>query len=634
MLRGIKKASANWLGKLVLGVIMTLLVISFGIWGIGDVFRGFGRSTVAKVGRTEITIEQFRQTFNDRLRQIGAQLGRPITMDQARAIGLDQQVLGQVVAETALDERARELGLGLPDAEVARQITSNPEFRGFTGQFDRTLFERRIRDNGFTEPRYIAEVRRRTLQRQLAQTISGGLPTPKTAVDAFNRYQNEQRTIEYVKLGREQVGDVPAPAPDVLAKYFEERKVIFRAPEYRKLTLLTLTPADAARWIEVSDDDARRIFEERRERYSTPERRQIQQIIFANAEEARAAADRIGKGQTFVELTAERGLKPADTDLGMVAKSAIIDRAVAEAAFALKEGGVSEPVQGRFGTVLLHVVKIEPGQVRSYDELAPQIKRDVALERAREEVRDRHDKIEDERLAGGTLAEIAQRLGLEVRTIEAVDRSGRAPDGAQVRNLPQGADVLTAAFAAQVGTDNDALRVGDGYVWYDVADITPARERGLDEVKEQVETRWRDDEIAARLRAKTTEMVDKVKAGARLSEVAAANRLQVETAAGVKRAARSEALSPKMLEEIFRTAKDVVATAEGERATERIVFRVTDVNVPSIDMAAPEAKQISDTLQRSLMDDIFNQYIVRLENEIGTTVNQSALNQVVGSGAN
>src|SRR5215475_5896089 len=104
MLRGIRTASANWLGKTVMGVVMGLLIVSFSIWGIGDIFRGFGRSSLAKIGRTEIGIEQFRQIYNERLQQIGRQVGRPISADQARAFGLDQQLLGQVVAEHALDE--------------------------------------------------------------------------------------------------------------------------------------------------------------------------------------------------------------------------------------------------------------------------------------------------------------------------------------------------------------------------------------------------------------------------------------------------------------------------------------------------------------------------------------------------
>ena len=124
-----------------MGVVLGLIAISFAIWGIGDIFRGFGQSTVAKVGGTEIRIEPFRQLYQDRLQQLGRQIGRPILPDQAQALGLDRQLLAQVIAETVLDERARKLRLGLSDAEIARQITENPAFRGLNGQFDRMRFE-------------------------------------------------------------------------------------------------------------------------------------------------------------------------------------------------------------------------------------------------------------------------------------------------------------------------------------------------------------------------------------------------------------------------------------------------------------------------------------------------------------
>src|SRR5882762_8569716 len=102
MLRGLRKASSNWLGKAVMAGVVGFLVISFSIWGIGDIFRGFGRSTLAKIGSTEIGIEQFRQIYNDRLQQLSRQIGRPISLEQARSLGLDRQMLGQLAAETTL----------------------------------------------------------------------------------------------------------------------------------------------------------------------------------------------------------------------------------------------------------------------------------------------------------------------------------------------------------------------------------------------------------------------------------------------------------------------------------------------------------------------------------------------------
>ena len=107
MLRGMRKASSNWLGKIVMATVMGVLIISFGVWGIADIFRGFGQSTLAKVGRIEISTEQFRQIYTERLQQIGRQVGRPLTTDQARAFGIDRQVLQQTIAEATLDEEAR-----------------------------------------------------------------------------------------------------------------------------------------------------------------------------------------------------------------------------------------------------------------------------------------------------------------------------------------------------------------------------------------------------------------------------------------------------------------------------------------------------------------------------------------------
>ena len=188
---------------------------------------------------------------------------------------------------------------------------------------------------------------------------------PDAWIDATNRYRNEERAIEYVLLDRSQAGEIPAPTPEALAKYYEERKVLFRAPEYRKLVIVTLIPSEQAHWIEISDADAKRAYEERRSRYGTPERRHIQQIVFTNEEEARAAADRIAKGASFADIAKERGLTDKDIDLGTLPKAAVIDRAVADAAFALKEGEVSAPIQGRFGIALVQVLKIEPEHVRS-----------------------------------------------------------------------------------------------------------------------------------------------------------------------------------------------------------------------------------------------------------------------------
>jgi peptidyl-prolyl cis-trans isomerase D len=614
-----------------MSVMFGVLIISFGVWGIADIFKGFGQSSLAKIGNTEITTEQFRNLFTDRVQQIGRRFGRPLTMEQARNFGLDRQVLQDVISDAALDETARRMGLGQSDADIVRAIQNDPSFKGLDGKFEHERFVQTIRQAGYTEQRYIAEQRKTATRRQITGTIVAGLEPPKTQVEALVRFQNEQRSASYVKLTAAQAGTIDAPSPETLATYFEERKQLFRAPEYRKIAVLTLTPDDLAKWITVSDDDAKKVFEQRRERFATPERRQVLQIPFQNADEAKAARERIVAGTSFEDLAKERKLTPADIDLGTVAKSSIGDTAIADAAFALAPDTVSEPVKGALITALLKVTKVEPGTNPTYESVAPTIKREIALERARAQLQDLHNKIEDERGGGANIAEAAQKLGLKATTIEAVDRSGRGPDGKPVASLPQGVDIVAPAFASNIGVENEPVQYNGGELWFDVLGITPSRDRTLDEVKDQVEARWRDEQISARLRTKATEMVGKLDKGAAFDAEAAAAGLKVETTKQFKRDAEAKEVPERLVTAVFRTPKDGVGQTEGTGPSEWIVFKVTDIVVPPVDLASEDVKKLTENLRRAEMEEQLGAYIAKLETEIGVSINQNAFAVATGA---
>ncbi|SDK15841.1 MULTISPECIES: peptidylprolyl isomerase [Bradyrhizobium] len=631
MLRGIRKASSNWLGKAIMSVVMGVLIVSFGVWGIADIFKGFGQSSLAKIGKTEISTEQFRQIYTDKLQQLGRSFGRPLTMDQARAFGLDRQVLQQTIAEAALDEEARRMGLGQSEAETMRTIYADPNFKGLGGTFEPARFQAAIRQFGYTEQRYLAEQRRVGLRRQIAGTISAGLEPPKLMMDALTRFQNEQRSIDYLKLDAAQAGTIEAPSPETLAAYFEDHKTQFRAPEYRKLAFVVINPEEIGKWSDVSDEDAKKVFEQRRDKIGTPEKREVSQIVFPNADEALAARSRITGGLSFDDLAKERNLNLSDVDLGLITKSAIIDPAIADAAFALPSGEVSQPVQGRFGVALVKIGKIEPGVTPTYESVAAQVKKELATERARVKVAEIQNKMEDERSGGSNVVEAAQKLGLTAVTIDAVDRSGRLPTGQPVANIPQGLDVVSQAFNSDIGVDNDPIQFRGGYVWYDVLGVTPSRERSLDEVKDQVEAKWREDQISEKLRAKATEIVQKLEQGATLAAEASAIGTKVETATGFRRDASPTGVPSSVVTAAFRTPKDGVGQTPDAGGSAWIVFRVTDVSVPQVDANSDEMKKLKETLQRGLTDEQVAQYVTKIESEIGTTINQAAFAQVTGA---
>jgi len=626
-----RKASSNWLGKIVMATVMGVLIVSFAVWGIADIFKGFGQSSLAKVGGTEISTEQFRQIYTDKLQQLGRSFGRPLSSEQARAFGLDRQVLQQTIAEAALDEEARRMGLAQSQEETMRLIYSDPNFKGLGGAFDPARFQATIRQFGYTEQRYLAEQRRVGLRRQIVGTVSADIEPSKVLIDALTRFQNEQRSIEYVKLDAAQAGTIDPPSPEALAAYFEDHKTQFRAPEYRKLSFVAINPEEIGKWTEVSDEDAKKIFELNRDKLGTPEKREVSQIVFPNEGEAQAARSRIASGTSFDDLAKERNLNPSDVNLGMIAKTSIIDPAIADAAFALPSGEVSQPVQGRFGVALVKIGKIEPGVMPTFESVAAQVKKEIATERARAKVNEIQNKMEDERSGGANVVEASQKLGLTPVTIDAVDRSGRLPNGQPVTNIPRGLDVVSQAFNSDVGVDNEPIQFAGGYVWYDVLGITPSRERTLDEVRGEVEAKWREDQISSKLRAKATEMVQKLEHGGTLAEVAASAGLKVDTAAGFRRDAATPGVPSAAITAAFRTPKDGVGQTPGSGGSEWIVFRVTDVVVPPVETASGELKKLKDTLQRGLTDELVAQYVNKIESEIGTTINQAAFAQVTGA---
>jgi peptidyl-prolyl cis-trans isomerase D len=614
-----------------MAVVMGVLIVSFGVWGIADIFRGFGQSTVATVGHTEISLNEFRQIYTDRLQQFGRQFGRPLTQDQARAFGLDRQVLQQTIAEAALDEKARQLGLGESDIETMRVIMADPTFKGMNGAFDPQRFQAIIRQFGYTEQRYLADQRRVSLRRQLANTITAGLSPSNAAIEVLNRFQNEQRSIEFIRLGPAQAGTIDPPSPEALASYFDEHKAQFRAPEYRKIAFVMLTPEDIGKWSDVSDDDAKKLFEQRKDRLGSPEKRQVSQIVFPNVEEAQAARSRIASGTSFDDIAKERKLSDADVDLGLVAKAGILDPTIADAAFSLPANEVSQPVQGKFGIALVKVGVIQPGIEPDFASVASDLKKEIAVSRARDQVATLRDKMEDERGGGASVLEAAQKLGLTAVTIDAVDRTGKNPGGQPVTGIPQGLDVISQAFNSDVGNDNDAISYKGGYVWYDVLGVTPPRDRTLDEVKDQVEAKWKDDEIAKRLKAKATDMVQKLEQGGKLEEEATAIGSKVETAANFKREDSPAGVPAGAIAAAFHTAKDGVGQTPGSGGTEWIVFRVTAITVPPVDFNSDDMKKLKEQLTRGLSDEQVALYVAKLEKDIGTTINEAAFEQVTGA---
>ncbi len=627
-----KRASArDWIGRIVTAVLMGLIILSFAIWGIGDIFRGFGANNLAQVGSIEIGADTYRNAYQAELQTMQRAEHRNITNEEAHQYGLDGQVLSQLVNEATLDDQARRLGLAISDEDIKKAIVNDDNFKGMTGRFDRQAFDAFLRGEGFTEKTYVRQQRGVRLRRQIVDALTNGVQLPKALLEAIFRFQMETRNVDYILFPSAGAGQLPAPSQEELKGYFESTQQLYATPEYRGLVIVPVTPASIAKPDDVSDTDARNRYEEvKNERFGAPEKREVEQILFASDTEAKEARAKLDAGKTFDELLREKNLTHKDASLGTVARTGLVDKNVADAAFSLKEGEVSVPVKAQFGTVILRAGKIIASTVKPYSDVAVELKREIALKRAQSEITRLHDAIEDQRTSGKPLTEAAKSAGLEPRVISAIDATGNDSQGIPVKDLVDGAALLKAAFASDIGVDNDTLRVqGGGYQWFEVTKIDKAREKTFDEAKAEVEKAWREDKAEKLLLAKTAELVKKLDAGESMAAIGVAEgNLAVNHASDVRRGG-SSSLALNVVTQIFNVGVHRAGSVASEDGG-RILFQVVSSTTPAFDPEAAEITNIMGDVKRGFDEDVTAQYLAKLESDIGVKLNTKVLSEATG----
>ncbi len=631
MLESMRASAQGWVGRVIMAILMGLIILSFAIWGIGDIFRGFGANNLAQVGSIEIGADTFRNAYQTELQRQQRLERRNITNDEAHQYGLDRQVLSRLVGEAALDDQARRLGLAVSDESIRKTIVNDDNFKGMTGQFDRQVFDAFLRDEGFTEKSYMRQQRGVQSRREIVDTLSSGLRLPKALLEDIHHYQTETRSVDFILIPNAAAGPLAAPSQEELKKFFQDNKALYGIPEYRSLVILTVTPASIAKPDDISDADALNRYEEvKNERFGAPEKRTVEQILYSSEVEAKVARAKLDAGKTFDDLLKEKNLTPKDASLGTVTRGALIDKNVADAAFSLKEGDVSAPVKAQFGTVLVRVSKIVGSTIKPYFEVAAELKREIALQRAQKDISRLHDTIEDQRTSGKSLTEAAQSAGIEPRVVTAIDSMGNDPQGVPVKDLVDATALMKAAFDSDIGADNDTLRVqGGGHQWFEVTKIDKAREKTFDEAKSDVEKAWRDDQAGKLLLAKTAELTKKLDAGESLAAVAAAeSKLEVKHANDVRRNG-SSSLALNVATQIFNVPVHRAGSVESEDGG-RILFQVVDSAVPAFDPKAPELANIMGDVKAGFDEDILAQYLVKLESDIGVKLNAKAFAAATG----
>jgi len=628
MLDSLRSAANTWVAKF----LFIILVVSFVGWGIsGQLHNTPSLGSVISVGDTSVSPTEYRLAYDRALSLASQQFGTRLTQEQAKMLGLPQQVLGGLVGSAVLSEQARRLGLGLSKDRIATLTAEDPAFRGPDGRFDRQQFDYVLRQVGMSPQNYFDTRANEAVRLQIVDATTSGMQAPAAFLRAVALYRGEDRTVDYIVLSKSLVEPIEEPAADALAKWFDTNKAKYAAPEYRKISYVKLEPEDIMDTGSVADQQVSEDYEAHKDKYTTPETRAVDQLVFASEEEARKVADELKSGtKSFDDAVAAQNKQASDVALGTLSKDQIPDKAVAEAAFALTEGQTSDVVTGAFGPVIVRVSGINPQSVKSLDEVKEDIRKDLALTEANRVLMDVHDTYEDARAGGTSMADAAQQLKLKVVTVEAVDRQGKRPDGTIIEDLPASADLLDNAFQADAKAENQPVNLGStGFVFYEVDSIEAAHDRALDEVKDRVIADWKAEQAATRLQAKADEIAKQVTESNTLDTIAAGLNLEKQTKRGLKRGANDADFGQPGVVAAFGVADGQTGQFEAPDGSSRVVFRV----VETIEPADADASSIPDDARRTfssgMANDLIDQLVSRLRGEYDVEINQNAIDRAL-----
>lgn len=621
MLEAMRKGIGTWVAKIFIG----LLVLSFAVWGIADIFGGYGGKTIATVGKNEISVQSYQDELNREVRSLSNRLGRQLSMQEARTIGVDQQVLLRMIGDAAMESQAQDFGLGVSDKAVIARVQSDAAFKDSSGQFNQRRYYQLLLANGLDEPEFLQRQRRALVIEQVARPVSTAAHVPASLAEAANTYRNETRKLSYFTLPLAKAGEIPAPSDEKLREFYNSRKAAFRAPEYRAVSTIFLLPDAIAKDLEISEAAIAAYYENNKARYGTPERRAVLQIPFPDKATAEAAHKKLLEGADFFDIAKTRDLTKEDVDLGLIAKTAILDEKAADAIFKMPVDQLSEPIKGDLSTVIAKVTKIEPAVQRSLEDERDTIRKLLAANEASTKILDLYDKIEDERAAGLTLPEIAKKLSLKSVEIEAIDRKGLDKDGKEIPDLAKKLSVVRAIFSADVGVETDPEETADkGFIWYDVRKLTQERQKEFDEAKVDIEAKWRTEEERLLLSKKSQELVDRLRGGAVMGEVAAELELEVKETGQLKRSGRDEALPNAAIQQAFALKEGGFGSTQTSDEKGRVIFQVADVQLP--DKAdADAAKALTEALATNIADDLIIQYVRGLRSTFGVNINQQVI---------
>ena len=609
MLQSIRQMAHSWVVK----GLMLFLIISFSIWGIGDMFRGkpLPQKTVATVGNTEIIVQQLTKSFDETLVYARKSLNPNLTAAQARQMGLLDKTLDNDINRNLIDLDVKRQGIETTPQSVLQMLADQPQFRTKEGTFNKQLFELLIKQQGLTESSFVARGQQEMARHILLDAIGGTNTVPQTEVDALYRARAQKRILDVVTVDSSKLGGIAAPDSKTLHDFYDKNAQLFTAPEYRGLTIATLSTEAIAKTIVISDDQLKKAYDAKADELTHPEQRDIVQVVSQTEDRAKQLSKQARAAGDLTE--AAKGGKESAVPLDQMEEKNLMPE-LAKVVFALKEDEISAPVKTQLGWHVVQLKKITPSGKPDFDAVKRKLRDDLQRDQAIEAATHAVNQLDDQLAAGHSLDDIADELKLRVVKIASVDTTGSQPNGKEASELPNKETVLKDAFAQNAG---DTSPVEDdkagNYTVVRTDQVTLSGVKPFDSIKTDIIAAWKANEQMDKARAKADKIAQSLRKGATASSFANDESVSVRVSAPLSQMGDTDSSLPSdLLAQALKINKGETAT--GTIGSKQIVIRLA--NIIEADAASlqpdPRKNQILGEIRKSIAEDLLDQYVQHL----------------------
>ncbi|VAW18379.1 hypothetical protein MNBD_ALPHA12-818 [hydrothermal vent metagenome] len=599
------------------------LLIGLAGFGITGVLTSIGTSTVARVGDRDISTLDFQRAYNQQINAAAQQIGSMPTAEQALSLGIPSNVLNQLATDQVLNMLSDQFGLGISDQRLTELLQKDPNFAGAIGKFSRMVFDRVLRQNGYTDTDFFKSRRQAAKRQQIALGVFAQTRTPETVLRLMQRFSEDRRTIEYFVVSPDSLLPIAAPSDTVLETYLKRNQSQYRTEEVRNIKIIELSPQIIAQTYTVSDAEIKAEYERTKDRLVKPERRTVEQVVLPDAATVKIFEDGLNNGVSYDDLVKQAGL--SSTKAGTLAENEIANLNLAQNTFDLKLGEFAIINTGN-GKLAITVTAIDPGGQIPLADVADQIAEKLKMDKARPAYNDMLDKIEEQRAAFVDMDKIAAQFNLKVNELAIKAKGTKLVETLGLTDQ-QASKVATTIFNSEAGKLAPSVPLGaNKTIWFDLVSVDPARDQSLDEVRQKLTDAWIAVQKAAALKEKADAMLAQLNDGQPLADIAVANGLFPQTAAAVSRSGDgTKVIDDKVASAAFGGGVGYTGAVQNGQGN-YVVFKVEKIE----EATKPLNAKSTDFIKNGYRDDIYAGFANSLRQDAPLRINQQVLNQLLG----